>query len=80
MIEPEDQHSNHAVSVYSKKNNQRIKVIGHIPDSLIKVVHELISEWKVLQAGTNIDGKHRGAPWVTWVPVGQMEIPCIYLL
>ena len=51
----------HAVSVYSKKVNQRMKVIRHIPDALGKIVHGLMSEWKIYQVIAKIDGKHRGA-------------------
>ena len=35
-----NQHSEHAVSVYSKKNDQRMKVIGHIPKVHKKSVPE----------------------------------------
>ena len=36
----------HVVSVHPKKINQRMKVIGHIPDASAKVVHWRKSEWK----------------------------------
>ena len=37
------------VSVHSKKTDQRMEIIRHIPDALNKVVHRLTSEWKVLR-------------------------------
>ena len=36
LRESENQHSVHVISVYSKENNQKIKFIGHITDSLAK--------------------------------------------
>ena len=58
---PENQHSEHAVSVRFKKNNQRMKFIGHITDALAKVAHGLMSEWRAFQVIVITDGKHRGA-------------------
>ena len=40
---PENQHSEHVVSVHLRKTNQRLKVIGHIPVVLSKVIHGLLS-------------------------------------
>ena len=36
-------------SVYLKKTDQTKKVIGHIPDTLAKVVHGLMAECQVYQ-------------------------------
>ena len=36
----------HIISIYSKKTNERMKTIGHIPDAMAKVLHGLMSEWK----------------------------------
>ena len=77
MRELEQQHCKH---FYSKKNNQRMKDIGHIPDTLIKVGHELMSEGKVLQVIVKIDVKHRGAAEGSWLSVGKIEIPCFCFL
>lgn len=44
----EHQHSKHAISVYLKKTNQRMKSIRHIPDTMAKAVNGLMLEWKVL--------------------------------
>ena len=48
----------HAVSVHSKKTNQRMKVIVHIPDILTNVIHGLMAEWKVHQVIAKNDGKY----------------------
>ena len=39
-----------------------MKVIGHIPDTMAKVVHGRISECKALQLIVKIDEKNKGAP------------------
>ena len=52
-------HGEHAVSVHSKKTNQRMKTIGQIPDALAKVVHKMMPESKFLQGTENNYGKHR---------------------
>ena len=57
-----------------------MKVIMHTPDTLAKVVHGLMSEWKVFQVIATIDGKHIGAPEETWVPVGGINMTFFYLL
>ena len=44
---------------------------------MVKVVHGLVSEWKVHQVIAKNDGKHRAAPLVTWMPVSGIEISCI---
>ena len=59
---PEREHNKHAVSVYSKKTDQIMNVIGHNPDSLAKVVHGLMSEWMVFQLILKIDQKYTSAP------------------
>ena len=38
-----------AVSVHLKKTNQIIKIIEHIRDALVKLVHRLMSEWKIIR-------------------------------
>ena len=50
------------VSVYSKKTDQRRKIIGNISHTLAKLVYGL----KVHQLISKNDGKHRGAPERTW--------------
>ena len=40
LREPGNQHNEHAVFVHSKKPNKRMRVIGHIFDTLAKVVYE----------------------------------------
>ena len=54
MREPEQKHSK---NVHLKKNNQRMKVTGHITDTLTKIGHELTIK---------IDGEHRGTLEETW--------------
>ena len=50
MKTAKNQRSEYAVSVHSKKINQRIEIIGHIPDAfLAKVVHQLMAKWKSLR-------------------------------
>ena len=70
----------HVVSFHLKETNQKMIVIGNIPDTLAKLVHGLMSDWKVLQVIANTDGKHRDAPERTWVLVGGTEITNIYFL
>lgn len=50
-----------------------MKVIRHIPDALGKIVHGLMSEWKIYQVIAKIDGKRRGAAERTWVLVGGIK-------
>ena len=38
LRQPKNQHSKHAVSVYSKKISQRMKLIRHIPNTMAKEV------------------------------------------
>ena len=45
----EHQQSEHVVSVHSKKINQRKEVVGHILDTLAKIVHGRMVEWNVHQ-------------------------------
>ena len=42
-----NQHSKHVISVDSKKNNQEMKNIRHIPDTLTNLVDGLMSDSKV---------------------------------
>lgn len=53
--EQENQHSNHVISFHLRKNNQRKKVIGHIPDALSKVVDGLMLVWKFHQVTAKFD-------------------------
>ena len=49
-------------------------------DTLAKVVHGLISKWKVLQLIVKIDGKHKCTAGGTWVLVGGIKYSCWYFL
>ena len=51
-----------------------MKFIGRIPDTMAKVVHGLISEYKVNQLIVKFDGKYRGAPEETWTRVGEIVL------
>ena len=44
LREPEHQHSKHAVSIYSKKTNQRMKFTRRISDTMAITVHGLMSK------------------------------------
>lgn len=68
MSNAENTHSEGTVSVHSKETNQRMKIIEHIPDALVKVVHGIVLDWKVLQVMGNIDEKHWGTPEGKWIP------------
>ena len=57
-----------------------MNLTGHIPDALAKLVHGLMSEWKVLQVIVKTTWKHRCALKGTWVHDGEIGIPCIYFL
>ena len=50
-----------------------MKVKRHFPDTIAKVVHGMMSEWKVLPFIVKIDRKHRGAGKGPWVPVGGID-------
>ena len=63
-------------SSIEKKNNQKNKVTGYIPDTLAKVVHGLVAEWKFHQMKAKNDVKHEG----TRVLLSRIESSCIYLL
>ena len=78
--ELESQHSEHIMSVHSKKNNERTKINRHIPYPLAKVVDRLMSEWKDFQVIHKIDVKNMVPVEGTRVPGGVIEIPCIYYL
>ena len=67
-------------SSIEKKNNQKNKVTGYIPDTLAKVVHGLVAEWKFHQMKAKNDGEHRGEPEGTRVLLSRIENSCIYLL
>ena len=75
--ELESQHSEHIMSVHSKKNNERTKINRHIPYPLAKVVDRLMSEWKDFQAVHKTDVKNMVPVEGTRVPGGVIEIPCI---
>ena len=47
LRQPKNQHSKHAVSVYSKKTSQRMKLIRHIPNTMAKEVDGVMSECKI---------------------------------
>ena len=57
-----------------------MKVTGHIPDTLIKTGHELMSEGKFLQVMVKNNVKYRAAAERTWMPVGKIEIRCFCFL
>ena len=46
----ENEHGEYALSVHSKKINQRMEIIGHIPDAfLAKVILRLMPKWKIFR-------------------------------
>ena len=51
MREPENEHSENASSVHSKKINQTMEIIGltHQQSALGKAVHRQMSDWKILR-------------------------------
>ena len=51
LREPENQHSENATSVYSKKMHQKMEIVGptHQESALGKAVHLLMSEWTFLE-------------------------------
>ena len=57
-----------------------MKVIGPIPENLIKAGHELMLEWKFLQVIVKNNVKHRGAAERTRMPVAKIEIRCFCFL
>ena len=78
--ESENEHSEHVISVYSKKTNLGMKIIRQISDALAKVVDGLMSGWKAIQVIIKTDTKHRIAPEETWVSGGEIKFPCIHIL
>ena len=71
------QHSGNAVSIHQNKLMKK-KVIGHMPDALTKVVHGLMSEWKLLQVKVKTDGQQRDAPEGAWMPNDGINIPFVF--
>ena len=63
-----------------KKNNQKKNVTGYIPDTLAKVLHGLVAEWKFHQMKAKNDMKHRREPKGTRVLLSRIGNSCIYLL
>ena len=80
LVRTRTPHSKHAVSVYSRKINQRMEFVEHIPDTVAKLFHGLMPEWKFLQLIAKIYEKHRGVTEEKWVPVGGIDISCFYFL
>ena len=78
--EPNNQHSEHVISVCLKKINHRMKFIGHIPDVLAKLVDGLMLKWRTTQVIDKSNGKHRDAPWETQLSGSGILIPWIYIL
>ena len=60
FIEPEYQDNAHTDLVHLKDTNQKLKVIEHILDSLVKVVQGIMLDWKVLQVIVKINGRLTG--------------------
>lgn len=58
MSNAENTHSEDTVSAHSMETNHRMKITEHIPDALVKLVHGIVLDWKVLQVMGNIDEKH----------------------
>ena len=57
-----------------------MKVLRHISATISKAVHGVMSEWKVLQVISKIDGKHGRAPEGTSALVVANEIFYYYFL
>ena len=84
-----NQRSEHVISVYSKKNNQEMKNIRHISDTLTNVVDGLMSDlkvseehgttWKVSQYEPEIT-PYLDTFHATWVSGGGVEIPYISMI
>ena len=74
--EPENQSSpRHAIIV--KKHSKTEDVIGHVPDTLAKVLFQPLMDGNISISCT-ITGQSRPAPEGVWVQGGGIEIPCSY--
>ena len=56
-----------------------MKIIGHIPAGLAKVVDGLMLSGRLLKWLIKIDGKHRDTPEDKWLSGDGTKIPCIYI-
>ena len=63
-----------------EKNNQRMKITGHIPDDWAKAADGVIPEWKDLPVIKKTGVKNWIPPEGPRVPGGGIEIPSIYIL
>ena len=54
----------------SKKPDKEWIMVGHIPDSLAKILFPFIKTWKIYSTKTIISKNHRAAPKGKWVPRG----------
>ena len=49
-----------------------MKFFKDIPEDVAKVVHEMMSKWRIPQVIDKIDEEHRDTPGKAWVSEGQM--------
>ena len=51
--------------------------VGHVPDSLAKVLYKPLLE-KEIKMNCHVSGQSRNAPEGVWVQGGAIESPCFY--
>ena len=54
----------------SKKPDKEWIMVGHIPDSLAKILFPFMKTWKIYSTKTVISKNHCAAPEGKWVPRG----------
>ena len=77
VLEANNAYNKNAIAV---KDKNKGNIVGHIPESLTKVLYPLSKTWKVYEISCKIKGQSRKAPEGTWVLGGGPEHPCCYSL
>ena len=72
--EPQNEHSVHAWKIITQNH----RMIGHMPDSLAKVLTELNNKDLITDVMAKITGYRQGAPGGTWSKGGGVVLPCTY--
>ena len=57
-----------------------MKLFKGIPEDVAKVVHEMMSKWRIPPVIDKIDEEHRDTPEKAWVSGDGIAIICIYIL
>ena len=76
-MEPSNIYSKNAIVVKEKNSN---KIVGHIPEPLVKILYPLMKSWKVYEITCAITRQSKKTPEGAWVLGGGIELSCRYFL